>query len=149
MSKYTDVFKDTQEIFDKLIITSGLNHLISIKVLANNDLKTIGETKKLNDLAQHLSKEDVVIVLNELIFEQLPEDFKLMQAEELIAPVSVDMESGKVTITKPDISTFSTILSKYGFSKYEVLKESIKTLFQIKEEKEEEAKNAKTKMKQK
>ena len=58
--------------------------------------------------------------------------------EELIAAVYFDADKGKVSIIKPDINTFSLLLRKYGYEKYETLHESVKALFAQTEEQEAE-----------
>jgi len=128
MAKFQEVFEDTQKLF-----TTHINSIVSlteiqIKVLGNNKLKEIGKVVKANDLLKHLAGEDVVVLLNEAIFEQLDDEQKVMVVEELIAPIHFDAEKDKLTLTTPDVKTFSLFLHKYGYAKYEVLTESIRTL---------------------
>ena len=52
-----------------------------------------------------------------------------MAADEIIAGIHYDNEKDKLIITQPDIKTHSGVLSKYGYDRYEVLQESIRTLF--------------------
>lgn len=137
MAKFEEVFEDTQGLFNKLIADADLERVLNIKILANNSLKEIGKVVKANDLVKHMTSEDVIIILNEKIFEQLTDEQKTMIAEELLASVSFDDEKGKVVISKPDVNTFSLLLRKYTYAKYEVLLESIKTLFNVEEEEED------------
>lgn len=141
MAKFQEVFKDTQDLFNKLIDKAGFeNYGIHIKVLANNRLKEIGKLVKANDLIKHMTSEDVIVLLNETIFEKLTPEQKTMVAEELLAPISFDTENDKIVIGKPDVKTYSGLLRKYTYAKYEVLLESIKTLFQAEKDKEDAAK---------
>ena len=86
-----------------------------------------------------MTNEHIIILLNEQIFEQLDEEQKLMVVEELIARIYFDDEKEKLSIVSPDVNTFSLLLRKYGYDKYEVLHESIKALFS--QEAETEAEN--------
>lgn len=146
---FRDVFPDTKAIFDTIISDANLNHKISFAISANNTLKTIGEVKKYTPLFQFRTNIDVELVLNELIFEQLPTELKPLVIEELICPVHVDPSNGNVTINPPDVKTYSGFLSKYGHEKYQQIQESIKTLFAKQAEEEQKKKDAlaKTKMK--
>ena len=139
MAKFEEVFEDTQAMFSNF--TKEIDNLtqVKIKILANNRLKEIGKVVKANDLLKHMTNEDVIILLNEQIFEQLEEEQKLMVVEELIARIYFDDEKDKLTIVSPDVNTFSLLLRKYGYDKYEVLHESIKALFS--QEAEVEAEN--------
>jgi predicted RNA-binding protein with PUA domain len=137
MAKFQEVFEDTQKLFTTHINSIDSLTEIQIKVLGNNKLKEIGKVVKANDLLKHLAGEDVVVLLNEAIFEQLDDEQKVMVVEELIAPIHFDAEKDKLTLTAPDVKTFSLFLRKYGYAKYEVLTESIRTL--LTKEGEEEA----------
>jgi len=129
MAKFEEVFEDTQALFDGFINQIDNLTEVNLKILAQNRLKEIGKVVKANDLVKHMTNEDIIILLNEEIFEQLEEEQKLMVVEELIAQVFYDVEKEKISIIKPDVNTFSLLLRKYGYPKYEVLHESIKALF--------------------
>ena len=48
-----------------------------------------------------------------------------------------DTEKDKLEIKKGDVETFSGLLSKYGYDRYEVVRESIKTLYNVEKEEAE------------
>ena len=83
-----------------------------------------------------MTNNDVVIIINENVYDKLTDDQKIMVTEESIAGIHYDDEKEKVIITKGDVQTYSGLLRKYGYEKYEVLRESIKTIYNA--EKEEE-----------
>jgi hypothetical protein len=139
MAKFEEVFQDTQVLFNNFIGQIENLNGVNIKILAQNRLKEIGKVVKANDLVKHMTNEHIIILLNEQIFEQLDEEQKLMVVEELIARIYFDDEKEKLSIVNPDVNTFSLLLRKYGYDKYEVLHESIKALFS--QEAETEAEN--------
>ena len=139
MAKFEEVFQDTQGLFNNFIGQIENLNGVNIKILAQNRLKEIGKVVKANDLVKHMTNEHIIILLNEQIFEQLDEEQKLMVVEELIARIYFDDEKEKLSIVSPDVNTFSLLLRKYGYDKYEVLHESIKALFS--QEAETEAEN--------
>ena len=83
------------------------------------------------------TKNDLYIFVNEQIFEQLEDWQKVIVAEEALAGVYFDTEKDKLEIKKGDVETFSGLLSKYGYDRYEVVRESIKTLYQVEKEEAE------------
>lgn len=129
MANFDEVFEDTHALFTNFI--NGVDSLreVNIKILANNRLKEIGKVIKANDLLKHMTNEDIVIILNESVFEPLEDEQKNMVVEELIARIYFDIEAGSVKIIKPDVNTFSLLLRKYGYENYERLHESIQALF--------------------
>lgn len=139
MARYEEPFDDTKEIFENIISNADLSRFINFKLLINNKQKEIYKPIKANDLVKHMTNNDVVIIINERIFEQLNPEQKVMVAEESIAGVHFDAEKDKINFTKGDIQTYSGILRKYGYDKYEVLHESIKTLYNVEREEEAEA----------
>lgn len=139
MARYEEPFDDTKEIFENIISNADLSRFINFKLLINNKQKELYKPIKANDLVKHMTNNDVVIIINERIFEQLNPEQKIMIAEESIAGVHFDAEKDKITFTKGDIQTYSGILRKYGYDKYEVLHESIKTLYNVEREEEAEA----------
>ena len=139
MAKFEEVFEDTQALFTNF--TSQIDNLrgVNIKILAQNRLKEIAKVVKANDLVKHMTNEDIIILLNEQIFEQLEDEQKFMVVEEQIAKIYYDEEKDKLSIVSPDVNTFSLLLRKYGYDKYERLNESVKALFS--QEAETEAEN--------
>lgn len=138
MAKYEQPFEDTQEIFNVAIDATGLQNYINITVLSNNKLKKIFDVIKANELLKFRTGDDVFIILNEKIFEGLTDEQKAIVAEQALAFISFDTENDKLVITKPDFLEHTGILSKYGFEIINVLKESIKTLYQAEEQDEAE-----------
>lgn len=134
MTKYEEPFKDTLEIFQNVISVADLERLISVKILSDNKSKKIYNVYKSSPLVKYETKNDVYIFINEIIFEQLEEWQKIMVAEEAVASIFYDGEKDKLEIKKQDVNTFSGLLRKHGYDKYEVLQESIKTLYNVEKE---------------
>jgi hypothetical protein len=139
MAKFNEVYQDTQELFSNFINQIDSLSEISVKILSNEKQKEICKVLKANDLLKHMTNEDAVIVVNEKIFEQLEDEQKIMVVEEYVARLYFDSEKGKLSLINPDVNTFSLLLRKYGYDKYERLNESIKAL--ISQEAEVEAEN--------
>jgi hypothetical protein len=147
MAKYEEPFEDTQSLFNEVIDAAGLSQLINITVLTDNKAKKIFDPIKANELLKYRTGDDVIIVLNEKIFEQLPTDQKRIVAEEAIAYISFDSENDKLVITKPDFMAHTGILRKHTFDVIDVVRESVKTLYQAEKQAEEESKAATEKAK--
>jgi hypothetical protein len=140
MAKYEEPFEDTQSMFNEVIEAAGLSQFVNITVLTNNKEKEICKINKANELLKYRTGDDVIIVLNEKIFEQLPAEQKRIVIEEAIAYISFDTENDKLVITKPDFMAHTGILRKHTFGVIDVVRESIKTLYQAEKQAEEESK---------
>lgn len=133
---FTEVSKVTQKLFTDLIDEAKLERVINIKLLSCNELKQIGKVVKASDLLKFMTDNDVIILINEVIFDQLEGDQKELVAQELIAYVSYDFEKAKLVITQPDVNTFSLVLKKVGSDKYLRIQEIIRLAFEQLKEKE-------------
>ncbi len=149
MAKYEEVYEDTKGLFDTIAANADLTRFVNIKLLAHNKSKDIFKVVKANDLVRHMTNEDIIILLNEKIFEKLTAEQKTMVAEEALATLFYDSEADKLVISKPDVTTFSGLLRKYTYARYEILKESIKTLYKAEADAEADSKAVTEKAKKK
>jgi TRAP-type C4-dicarboxylate transport system substrate-binding protein len=108
-------------------------------VLSNNKAKDLFKVNKANELLKFRTGDDVIIVLNEKIFEQLTDEQRRIIVEEAIAYISYDSEKDKVVISQPDFIAHSGILRKHTFNTIEVVRESVKSLYQAEKEAEDES----------
>ena len=76
---------------------------------------------------------DVIIQVNEPIFDQLEDTQKEYIVNDLLAKIVYDMDKDKISIVNPDVSTFSGVLRKYGIDTYQSIKESIAVLLEQKQ----------------
>jgi hypothetical protein len=143
MAKFEEPFEDTQALYNQAIDNAGLSNYVNITILANNKAKEIFKVNKAGELLKHRTGDDVIIVINESVLEQLTPEQQLIVVEESLAAISYDNEKEAVVISKPDVTTFSGVLSKHTFATWDVLRESIKSVYHsIKEE--EDARKAQT-----
>lgn len=128
--KYFDMCEDLESYFTKAFADAGLERVLNLRVLGcKNQKKVTDGPKKLPPLYSYMTKEDIVITVNEEIFELLIEEQRVIVAEEAIAAVSYDFEKDKVAIATPDFQTYGLIIRKYGFETMERLRETLKSLY--------------------
>lgn len=138
MANYEQPFEDTQALFDEAINAADLARFVTIRVLTNNKAKDLFKVNKANDLVKYLTQDDVIIVINEGLFEGLTNDQRRIIVDEAIAYISYDMENDKLIITKPDFIAHSGVLRKYGFEAIEIVRESVRTLIQAQRQTDDE-----------
>jgi hypothetical protein len=134
MAKFEEVFEDTLELFQKHINESSIPKFIKIKILSNNKIKKdFGLVNKSQDIVKYMTDYDVIIQVNEPIFDQLEDTQKEYIVNDLLAKIVYDMDKDKISIVNPDVSTFSGVLRKYGIDTYQSIKESIAVLLEQKQ----------------
>lgn len=145
MAKFEEPFEDTLDLYNEVIKTVGLDQYVNITVLTNNKAKELFKVNKANELLKYRTGDDIIIVLNERIFEQLTDEQKRIVIEESLASIHYDMDNDKLVLSKADVITFSGVLSKHTFDKWNTLRESIKSLYAAEKQAEDEAANTTSK----
>lgn len=142
MAEFYEPHEDTLSIFNGVIANKELDRVVSIAIRSNNRQKEIYSIQKSSELMKSETNKEVYIVVNELIFEQLEEVHQVLVAEEAITAIVFDFEKDKLSIKKGDVGltnrgAFSGIIKKFGADMYEVVQESIKTLYNAEKEEAE------------
>lgn len=139
MAKYREPFNDVEEVFQQALSDAGLEQVVKMTVVVNDSMKEIGKIRKTPDLLKFFSGADVLLELNEEIFEKLEDGQKRIVADDFLSRVYFDSEKDKVVINKPDVVTSTGIIDKYGADEVLRLTRTIKDIHnQQEDEKEQE-----------
>lgn len=142
MAKFEESSESVEKIFDEVRDNTSIPVWVEFKTLCNNKQKEVCKIVKSNELVELLTEGiNFVVIINEEIFNDLPADMQKIVIDEALAGVAVS-ETDTLSIEKPDFNTYTGVLAKYGDSKIIQLHESIKSLYDVKKQKEEEAKAA-------
>lgn len=123
--KLDGVLKETEDLFSSVLDATSIPKSIRFELIASNDMKEVGKVSKANEILKYMTEIDIVVLINETIFDKLGDDQKKMVIEELLAQVFWDSNSGKIKLIKPDVNTFSLLIKKYGIDFYLGVKDSI------------------------
>lgn len=134
MAKFEEVFEDTLELFNKHIENSSIPRAVKIKILSNESIKKgFGNVSKTQEFVKFMTDYDIIIQVNEPIFDQLEDKQKEYVVKDLLARIFYDVDKDKVSILPHDITTFSGVLNSYDIETYLSIKESIVTLLEQKQ----------------
>lgn len=147
MAKFNEPFESTQTLYNQAIQNADLARFVNITILTNDRAKEIFKVVKANDILNHIASTDIVIIINESILEKLTPEQQVIVVEESLASIHFDSEANKIVISKPDVVTFSGVVSKHTFPTWNALRESIKSLYQAEKQAEDERKAATEKAK--
>jgi len=141
MAKFEHPTDETVKLIDDVLLTVVEERYgVNAKILVNNDQKEVGKVKKLSADVKFSYGDDLQIIVNEVILERLPAIEQNMYIQEMLAGVWFDAENEKLVTDSPNVKTYSDFLGKFGYDKYEVMVESIKSLYEAKKEEEREEK---------
>jgi hypothetical protein len=105
--------------------------MIKFKILSNEGVKKeFGKVSKTSDIVKFMTDYDIVIQVNEPIFDQLEDNQKEYVVKDLLAQIVYDMDKDKISIVSHDITTFSGVLRQHDIDTYLSIKESMVTLLE-------------------
>lgn len=117
MSKFYDVSSDTQDTFFKVFNKKTFPLSIKFQFVGAEKQKSLIKISKLPDQYSFLLDKELLIQVNEDLISVFDEESVTILIEQEIDKISVDTQSGKIKLIKPDLTTFSSLISKYGVDK--------------------------------
>jgi hypothetical protein len=141
MAKFEKVSDELEALFFEVRDKTTIPHWVEFKVFCNDKQKNDPcKLFKTNDLVEILTEGvNFVVVFNEKIFNQLPDDMQKMAIDECLAGVGIN-ENDALSLEKPNFNTHTGVLQKYGHDPIITLHESIKSLYDVEKQKEDEEK---------
>lgn len=141
MANLTRITDENNELFETILDETTIPQWVEFELLNNEQQKELYRISKANDVLKTLADGvDFVVILNEDIFDQLVDDQKKLVIIEFLAGVSYDSEKDTLSLNKPDFTSYTGVLNKFGHERIISLKESVNSLFDQKKQKEEEEK---------
>ena len=117
MDRFYELSEDTTEEFFNVFNKKAFP--VSLKFLFIGDSKQkniIKITKVPDDYSFALGKELKVTINEELMNAYDGESVEILFEQE-IDKININIESGKIKLVRPDLSTFSSLVNKFGIEK--------------------------------
>lgn len=127
MPEYMEPFPSTTKVFDEAIAEIGLDTYINIVIVSDNKAKKIFVVKKATPIHKHRTDDDVIIVLNEFVFDKLSEAQRLIVIDDALS--YIDFSDDKLSISSPDVIVNRLVVNKVGVDKYFDLQDTIKLIY--------------------
>jgi len=140
--KYEKISEDIEKMFEGVLENTSIPNWLLFELRSDVTQKEACKIVKMNNLVESITEGvNFAVVFNEEIFDQLPDNLKIIAIDECLAGVTVS-DTDVVSLIKPDFCTYTGVLKKYGDNQIVVLHESIITLLAAKKQKEDEEKAA-------
>jgi hypothetical protein len=117
MSKYYEISEDTINDFNSVFSTKSFPIKIGFQFLGCEKQKQLIKISKLPDQYSFLLNKELLILINEQLMDVFDEESVKILIEQELDKVSIDIDSGKIKMIKPDLTTFSSIIKKWGIDK--------------------------------
>jgi hypothetical protein len=117
MGKFYDVSQDTQDTFYEVFNKKTFPLAVKFQFLGSESQKNLIKITKLPDQYGFLLEKELLVLVNEDLMSVFDDESITILIEQEIDKISIDTQSGKIKMIKPDLTTFSSLISKYGVDK--------------------------------
>jgi hypothetical protein len=117
MSKFYEVSQDTQDTFFKVFNKKSFPLAIKFQFVGCENQKALMKISKISDQFSFLMDKELLVSVNEDLMSVFDDESITILIEQEIDKVSIDTQSGKIKMIKPDLTTFSSLITKYGVDK--------------------------------
>ena len=117
MSKFYEVSQDTKDVFLKVFNKKSFPLAINFQFVGSESQKSLIKISKLSDQYIFLLNKELIVQVNEDLMSVFEEESITILIEQEIDKISIDTQSGKIKMIKPDLTTFSSLITKYGVDK--------------------------------
>ena len=117
MSKFYEVSEDAQNQFLDIVNKKSFIVNVGFKFIGSEKQKNLIRISKLPDQYAFLLDKDLLVSINEDLLSIFDQESISILIEQELDKIVIEGDSGKIKMIKPDLNTFSSLISKYGVEK--------------------------------
>ena len=117
MAKFYKVSEETINTFKKIFSKKSFPFNVGFEFLGCESQKNLIKISKLPDQFAFILEKELLLQVNEDLMNVFDEESIQILIEQEIDKISVNMDTGKIKMVKPDLTTFSSLINKYGIEK--------------------------------
>lgn len=117
MSKFYKVSDDTIDVFKSTFNRKSFPFNVGFEFVGSESQKTLIKISKIPDQFAFVMNKELLVTVNDNLMNVFDEESISILMEQEIDKISVNMDSGKIKMVKPDLTTFSSLINKYGIEK--------------------------------
>lgn len=117
MENYHELDEDTIGMFTEIIGKKSFSVDIKFVFVGSVKQKELIKVTKVPDQYAFLLGREMLVSMNEQMINSFDEDSITILIEQEIDKITIDYKSGKIKLIRPDLSTFSSLVKKWGIEK--------------------------------
>jgi hypothetical protein len=117
MSKFYKLTDSTLQTFRTIYNRKSFPFNIGFEFVGTESQKNLIKITKLNDPIAFALEKEMIVLINENLMSVFDQESIDILIEQELDKISINMDSGKVKLIKPDLTTFSSLINKYGIEK--------------------------------
>ena len=117
MSKFYNVSDDTIQTFNSIFKKKAFPVDVKFQFVGSESQKSMIKIGKINDQFSFILEKELLVTINEDLMNAFDEESIQILMEQEIDKISINIDTGKIKMVKPDLTTFSSLINKYGIEK--------------------------------
>jgi len=117
MSNFYQLSQDTIDSFNDVFRRKSFPVDTKFQFIGNSKQKRLIEISKINDKFAFIIDKELLVSINEDVMMAFDDESVGILFEQEIDKISINIDSGKIKMVKPDLSTFTSLITKYGIEK--------------------------------
>ena len=117
MSKYYQLSNESISKFSEVFNKKAFPMAVRFQFVGCETQKQLIKISKMPEHFEFLLERELLIIMNEDLLRIFDDESIDILIEQELDKVSISIDSGKIKLVKPDLTTFSGIISKYGIEK--------------------------------
>lgn len=117
MSKFYKLSDATIQSFKQIYNRKSFPFNIGFEFIGSESQKNLIKITKLADPLAFTLEKEMLVMFNESLMNVFDEESINILIEQELDKISINMDTGKVKLIKPDLTTFSSLINKYGIEK--------------------------------
>lgn len=117
MSKFYKLSDDTITTFKSTFNRKSFPFNVGFEFIGCESQKNLIKISKMPDQFSFILEKELLVQINEDLMSVFDTESIQILFEQEIDKISVNMDTGKIKMVKPDLTTFSSLINKYGIEK--------------------------------
>lgn len=117
MSKFYQVSDETINTFKTIFNKKSFPFNVGFQFVGSESQKNLIKISKMPDQFAFILEKELLITINDDLMSVFDDESIQILMEQEIDKISVNMDTGKIKMIKPDLTTFSGLINKYGIEK--------------------------------
>ncbi len=117
MDRFYELSEDTISDFYEVFNKKSFPIPIKFQFIGDSKQKQLIKITKIPEDYTFLLKKEIKVLINEELITAYDEESISILFEQEIDKINLNLESGKIKLIRPDLSTFSSLVNKYGVDK--------------------------------
>jgi hypothetical protein len=117
MSKFYNLSDDAIKTFNDVFKKKSFPVDVKFQFVGSESQKNLIKISKIADQFAFVLEKELLVSINEDLMNVFDEESIQILIEQEIDKVSINIDTGKIKLVKPDLTTFSSLINKYGIDK--------------------------------